>query len=291
MEGMSSSKIGNKKVLHSQVREIINRVLAFMKKEAVEGISIPLRSVHERVVAATGVSKRTLKRISKEGKDICDELSQSFTSPRKIKPQRCSKSTVDDFDVQVIRRTINQFHLEEKKHPTLRKISSLWILLGKIGFRWGKTNSDKSVLCERLDIRLKLIEFLRSINRFREEGRPIIYTDETYIHSSHTTPFQWKSDDKEGIKAPVSKGQRLIIVHGGGEMGFIPEALLIFKLGLKTGDYHGEMNSGNYLKWVKNQLIPNLPPKSVVVIDNAPYHNVQLNRPPSSNAKKDTMKE
>ncbi|KAG8229204.1 hypothetical protein J437_LFUL001077 [Ladona fulva] len=57
------------------------------------------------------------------------------------------------------------------------------------------------------------------------------------------------------------------------------------------GDYHGEMNSGNYLKWVQNQSIPNLPPKSVVVLDNAPYHNVQLNRPPSSNAKKDTMKE
>ncbi|KAG8238520.1 hypothetical protein J437_LFUL016600 [Ladona fulva] len=51
------------------------------------------------------------------------------------------------------------------------------------------------------------------------------------------------------------------------------------------------MNSENYLKWIKNQLIPNLPPKSVVVIDNAPYHNVQLNRPPNSNAKKDTMKE
>ncbi|KAG8235850.1 hypothetical protein J437_LFUL015780 [Ladona fulva] len=208
MEGMSSSKIGNKKVLHSQVREIVNRVLVFMKKEAVEGISIPLRSVHERVVATTGISKRTLKRISKEGKDICDGL--------------------------IIRRTINEFHLEENKHPTLRallpivrektsfegKISSLRILLGKIGFRWGKTNSDKSVLCERLDIRLKRIEFLRSINRFREEGRPIIYTDETYIHSSHTTPFQWKSDDKKGIKAPVSKGQRLIIVHGGREMGF-----------------------------------------------------------------------
>ncbi|KAG8235614.1 hypothetical protein J437_LFUL014872 [Ladona fulva] len=272
-----------------------------MKKEAVEGISIPLRSVHERVVAATGVSKH----ISKEGKDICDGLSQSFTPPRKSKPQKCSKSTVDNFDVQVIRRTINEFHLEEKKHPTLSallpivrektsfegKISSLRILLGKIEFRWGKTNSDKSVLCERLDIRLKRIEFLRSINRFREEGHPIIYTDETYIHSSHTSPFQWKSDDKEGIKAPVLKGQQLIIVHGGGEMGFIPEALLIFKSGLKMGDYHREMNSGNYLKWVKNHLIPNLPLKSVVVIDNAPNHNVQLNRPPSSNAKKDTMKE
>ncbi|KAG8238869.1 hypothetical protein J437_LFUL017671 [Ladona fulva] len=142
------------------------------------------------VVAATGVSKRTLKHISKEGKDICDGLSQSFTSPRKSKLQKCSKSTVDDFDVQ------------------------------------------------------------------------------------------WKSNDKERIKATVSKGQRLIIAHGGGEMGFIPEALLIFKSGLKTGDYHGEMNSGNCLKW-----------KSVVVLDNTPYHNVQLNRPQSSNAKKDTMKE
>ncbi|KAG8234269.1 hypothetical protein J437_LFUL006514, partial [Ladona fulva] len=169
-----------------------------------------------------------------------------------------------------IQHSVLSFRLSERKQVLKDKLVHLQILLGKIGFRWGKTNSDKSVLCERLDIRLKRIEFLRSINRFREEGHQIIYTNETYIHSSHTTPFQWKSNDKEGIKAPVLKGHRLIIVHGGGEMGFIPEALLIFKSGLKTGDYHGEMN---------------------IVIDNAPYHNVQLNRPPSSNAKKDTMKE
>ncbi|KAG8238396.1 hypothetical protein J437_LFUL016834 [Ladona fulva] len=104
--------------------------------------------------------------------------------------------------------------------------------------------------------------------------------DVTYIHSSHTTPFQWKSNDMERIKAPVSKGQRLTIVHNGKWRNEPPELLLIFKSGLKTGDYHGEMNSGNYFKW-----------KSVVVLDNTPYHNVQLNRPPSSNAKKDTMKE
>ncbi|KAG8238424.1 hypothetical protein J437_LFUL002881, partial [Ladona fulva] len=90
--------------LCEDTEEEMERSASFYEKgssfSAAEGISIPLRSVHERVVAATGVSKRTLKCISKEGKDICDGLSQSFMSPRKSKPQKCSKSTVDDFDVQ-----------------------------------------------------------------------------------------------------------------------------------------------------------------------------------------------
>jgi transposase len=57
-------------------------------------------------------------------------------------------------------------------------------------------------------------------------------------------------------------------------MGFIPGALLVFKSGLKTGDYHGDMNHENYFKWLRNQLIPNLPSNSVVVLDNASYHNI-----------------
>jgi hypothetical protein len=36
-------------------------------------------------------------------------------------------------------------------------------------------------------------------------------------------------------------------------------------------------------------LIPNLPPHSVLVIDNAPFHNVQIDTPATSNAKKSTM--
>ncbi|KAG8228628.1 hypothetical protein J437_LFUL008279 [Ladona fulva] len=95
-------------------------VTAEVELSSLHGVNIWSEiSVHKRVMATTGVSKCTLKRISKEGKDICDGLSQSFTSLRKSKLQKCSKSTVDDFDVQVIRRTINEFHLEEKKHPTL----------------------------------------------------------------------------------------------------------------------------------------------------------------------------
>lgn len=72
-------------------------------------------------------------------------------------------------------------------------------------------------------------------------------------------------------------------------MGFIPGCLQIFKSGSTSGDYHDEMNSVNYEKWITEKLIPNLPPNSVVVTDNAPYHNVQINRAPNSNSKKADM--
>ena len=90
---------------------------------------------------------------------------------------------------------------------------------------------------------------------------------------------------------PVAKGISLIIFHAGGTSGFIPGALLIFKSHLKTGDYHGDMNFLNYKKRLTEQLIPSLLPRSVLIIDNAPYHNVQINKPPTKNSTKAEMTE
>lgn len=45
---------------------------------------------------------------------------------------------------------------------------------------------------------------------------------------------------------------------------------------MKTGDYHDEMNHTNFMTWIRNQLLPNLPEKSVLVLDNASYHNVTM---------------
>lgn len=46
------------------------------------------------------------------------------------------------------------------------------------------------------------------------------------------------------------------------------------------------MNFGNFQKWLVQKLIPNLPPRSVIVIDYAPYHNVQKDKAPNSNSRK-----
>jgi hypothetical protein len=51
------------------------------------------------------------------------------------------------------------------------------------------------------------------------------------------------------------------------------------------------MNATNYRKWLTEKLIPNLPPRSVLVVDNAPYHNVQFNKATTSQTTKAKMME
>lgn len=48
------------------------------------------------------------------------------------------------------------------------------------------------------------------------------------------------------------------------------------------------MNSDNFMRWMKEKIVPNLPPRSIVVMDNAPYHRTQINKTPTmGNTKKD----
>ncbi|PSN39728.1 hypothetical protein C0J52_20669 [Blattella germanica] len=78
-----------------------------------------------------------------------------------------------------------------------------------------------------------------------------------------------------------SAGQRMIVVHAGGDMGFIPDAYFMYRAKSKCGDYHNEMNNDNY----------GLPEGSTVVMDNAPYHNKLHNRPPTLNSMKSDMQQ
>jgi transposase len=65
----------------------------------------------------------------------------------------------------------------------------------------------------------------------------------------------------------------------------------MFKSGQTSGDYHKDMNFDNYERWLRTQLIPNLKPNSVLIIDNASYHNVVENPAPSSNSRKAEMRQ
>lgn len=49
------------------------------------------------------------------------------------------------------------------------------------------------------------------------------------------------------------------------------------------------MNATNFFKWVTKQLIPNLPAESVLVLDNASYHNVKVENDPTSGTRKAEM--
>jgi hypothetical protein len=63
----------------------------------------------------------------------------------------------------------------------------------------------------------------------------------------------------------LRKGNALAL-HGG-ENGFLPNALLVFKSNRKAGDDHNNMT-----KWVTQKLIENLPPTSVFEPSDTSYN-------------------
>jgi len=117
--------------------------------------------------------------------------------------------------------------------------------------------------------------------------------DETWINAGHTMAKVWR--DKSitstrdafnrglscGLKDPNGKGKRLIIVHIGSNDGFVPNGLFVL-VSSKTGDYHKDMNSEVFESWLKD-ILPELEPDSVIVLDNAPYHSCKLDKNPTSN--------
>ena len=88
---------------------------------------------------------------------------------------------------------------------------------------------------------------------------------------------------------------RLIVLHAGsGQHGFLPGCDLVFRSKSKDNrDYHSEMNGKVFLEWVEKQLVPALPEKSLVVLDNAPYHNIRTEDSisPTSNSRKKDMQD
>ena len=71
----------------------------------------------------------------------------------------------------------------------------------------------------------------------------------------------------------------------------VPPKCLFPELKDVDGDYHREMNSTVFIDWFRNTLIPALEEPSLIVLDNASYHNVRTTerKAPTSSTKKGDM--
>lgn len=129
---------------------------------------------------------------------------------------------------------------------------------------------------------------------YRQENRPIFFLDETWYDTHDTIKKGWVDDSgKCNVNIPASKGKRIMILHAGGENGFVPGALYLGCKNLKeaSADYHSDMNAEVFENWFKNILLPKLPPNSVIVMDNASYHSEQLDKIPNTTTNKATIQE
>lgn len=181
-------------------------------------------------------------------------------------------------------------HLEGIDSSDEFSIRTLGRTLDRWGFTFGKgTRSQK--LKEKDYIVAARQRYLRR-KRANRKGdttvRPEVYLDESYVNKNHSNDFVWYFDDDGPlIQKPTGKGERLIIMNAITKDGWVPGAKLTFKSTKKTGDYHGQMNQELFTKWFKDKLLPNIPPGSLIIMDNASYHNIlSANSAPTSTCKK-----
>lgn len=298
------SSIARGKPLRSQAREIVFNVAQYFiakKKEEEENGDRCKYNVRDLISKVTGVSSGTVSKVLKEAQR--SPAGPSFTTPTKKAPHK-KKIEADSFTDHAIRNKIHEFYAVKKQCPSTKSILAslkednvvecgveyLRQRIHGCGFKWKRCQSNRKILIEKPEIAAWRGRYLRAINAFREEGRYVVYLDETYVQASHNVSNCWQSEKELGAIQKIGKGNRLIVVHGGGEMGFVNNALLMFTSSSSSGDYHTSMNFSNFSKWLDEMFLPNLPPNSVVVMDNAQYHCVQLNkRPNTGSLKKDVV--
>lgn len=124
---------------------------------------------------AMGVSERTITNVLAEGK----ETDSKFKSPCKDRKIRAKKLELDNFnfDVILVRSTIQNYHLEHHQFPTLLKlkiifqeklnyggsISTLRTVLLKLGYKWRKAVDNRRVTIQRHDIQKLRFNYLKKI--------------------------------------------------------------------------------------------------------------------------------
>ncbi|VVC30438.1 Ribonuclease H-like domain [Cinara cedri] len=254
------------------------------------------RKSQEMTAEACGVSVGTVKRITSEGaKSTTAEpgAGPSFTSPRKSYKRLKYASDIDDFNADIVRRTVHEFY-DKGQFPTSQKVLtayqqkvnnyrgsriSMWRILKSLHFKYKKCNDGRRFLMERNDIVVMRVKFLRKMHDLRQNNdtRPVIYLDETWVNT-------------EGLKVPTGKGSRIIICHAGSSaFGFLKEAKLIFRCKSEANiDFHTQMNSTIFKKWFI-EMMQNLEEPCVIVMDNCPYHSVLVQNYPKSNDNKATL--
>ena len=244
-------------------------------------------SATQLAASALGISESTVKVImaayNKKGGDGLDwsksqqrgrpayAVESGVVAPVRQFIRRANRNG-DQVNIEIIRRYMRDGLHCDVAHTTL------WRALQRWGFEFG-TGVRSAQLKESERIVILRRQYLRQKLANRDDKgqiiRPEVYLDESYINKNHSNDKTWYfEEDGIIIGKPTGKGDRLIILNAITKDGWVPNSKLVFKASKKTGDYHTNMNWDNFSKWFQEKLLKNIPENSLIIMDNAPYHNV-----------------
>lgn len=272
-------------------KEMVVHVKKYFEKELFNKNKIYSTEEAVRLTAlATGIAERTVWRIVSEN-DNYDSIS--------VPLEKGSKPYAVDESVKTIcQDTIRSYNIN-RKHLSIRllvgilndeyNITVARETLRRCLFRWKIIHGSVqryTALRERNYVVRARREYLTKKMIINRDRVPLVYIDESYINKNHSGSdaswycCNWKNDprlDKSFgpyINKPSGKGERLIMLNAVTENGWVDGARLVFQAKSRSGDYHGSMDEENFTKWFKFQLLPNISENSVIVMDNASYHNM-----------------
>jgi transposase len=292
------------KQLSAEITELVVRLKEHHDEERKTGKVISTKDPSGRTAKALGLGDATVKRImaryvQSRGKVVVRIPQRPGRPPSRTSPNiqpivrqfiRAENLGGRRVSIERVASYLDTVHGIETPKTTL------WRALNRWGFTHGEGRRRDS-LKEQSRVILARRDYLRAKRSNRNfDGtlkRPEVYLDETYINKNHSSQFTWYLDnDGPLVNKPSGVGPRLIVVHAITKDGWVEGAQLVFEAKKRTGDYHGQMNWDNFSKWFKEQLLPNIPPKSLIILDNARYHNVYSdNLFPSKNSSKEQLRQ
>ncbi|KAI5640285.1 hypothetical protein NE865_07384 [Phthorimaea operculella] len=276
----------------NDVRTIIARVHQFLKQEYefmkatnYDNCDLtPLARVYKRTAEAVGVSPRTISRILSKNQGEYEFDFPDFTREKPFqKPGLKQKAEVlsrlDSYELSpyLLRSLIYNYIAAEKSPPSienLRKIlqtgygfnggiTTLRSLLWDIDFTLYKADINKKVLTEKHFAKMQRFRYLKQIQQYRLENRPIVYTGASVVYAA-------------------SDRTRYTAVVAGTENGLLPPNNFMILKGVN-------ISRDIYEEWITDKIMPFLPENSVVVVGTEPYNDQLLDMPTAYSKKQEIV--
>lgn len=270
----------------SEMRKMVVNVKHFFDNAKKTKDSLA-RPASQLTASALNISESTVKVIMSAFKQKGEEGLDFSGTQQRGRPPYALESGIEPLIRQFIRqanRNGEQVNIEiirnfmrDELHCNVAH-TTLWRALQRWGFEFG-TGIRSAQLKESERIIILRRQYLRLIRANRDTNghtiRPEVYLDESYVNKNYSNDNTWYfEEDGIIIGKPTGKGDRLIIVNAITKHGWVPNVRLVFKASKKTGDYHANMNWDNFSEWFQERLLKNIPENSLIIMDNAPYHNV-----------------
>ena len=211
--------------------DIVKHVKVSLEEEKKQSRQkIGTTKVHDRLVFYTGLSSSTLnklltsQKLPKPGVKLTRDKGYKISRDDEAKIRPALISLVQDKVTPNLDNLLQRLKAREGGWEFSR--STLYTALLRIGFKF---NSKRSNYYDRLredeaNIVLRNT-YLRYYMEYVNDGRPIVFMDESWINKNDRPKRAWHDGTKETVDAvPPGKGARWILIGAGTKDGWIPNS-------------------------------------------------------------------